>query len=86
MPRFGFKSALADKEDKWVIEVPQNADPNEDQFAKISHDKKERVAKNELQRLRNIARAKHGKVPRTGLPTTDKASSKQVTIDISLLN
>lgn len=32
-------------------------DPNEDQFAKRTAAKKERVAKNEFQRLKNIARA-----------------------------
>jgi hypothetical protein len=34
-----------------------SSDPNEDQFAKRSAAKKERVAKNEFQRLKNIARA-----------------------------
>lgn len=41
-------------------------DPYEDQFAKLSQAKKERRAKNELQRLRNIARtvkAGQGKSP-----------------------
>jgi len=38
------------------------ADPMEDQFEKRVKAKKERVAKNELQRLRNIARnSKKGK-------------------------
>jgi len=34
-----------------------SSDPNEDQFAKRLSAKKERVAKNEFQRLKNIARA-----------------------------
>jgi len=34
-----------------------SSDPNEDQFAKRLGAKKERVAKNEFQRLKNIARA-----------------------------
>ncbi len=34
------------------------SDPDEDQFAKRSAAKKERVAKNEFQRLKNIARGK----------------------------
>lgn len=34
-----------------------SSDPNEDQFARRTTEKKERVAKNELQRLKNIARA-----------------------------
>ena len=41
-----------------MIEVPQNADPYEDQFAKRKKAKSERVAKNELQRLRNVARSR----------------------------
>jgi hypothetical protein len=36
------------------------ADPFEDQFEKKQKDKKERVAKNEYQRLRNIARHEKG--------------------------
>ena len=36
-------------------------DPNEDQFEKRKKAKKERVAKNELQRLRNIARSQKSK-------------------------
>lgn len=36
-------------------------DPNVDLFAKKNKEKKERVAKNELQRLRNIARSQKSK-------------------------
>ena len=36
-------------------------DPLEDQFKKRTDAKKERIAKNELQRLRNIARTKNKK-------------------------
>merc|ERR1712183_679264 len=39
---------------EWCLEVPDNADPNEDRFEKKVTAKKERVAKNELQRLHNI--------------------------------
>lgn len=35
-------------------------DPYEDQFEKLSKEKKEKIAKNELQRLRNIARNRKG--------------------------
>jgi len=52
-PRFGYKRGKDDTKD-WCIEVPVNADPNENQFEKRNADKKERVAKNEFQRLRNI--------------------------------
>jgi regulator of ribosome biosynthesis len=39
----------------WLIEIGKNEDPNQDFFAKRTQAKNERVAKNELQRLRNIA-------------------------------
>ena len=38
--------------------MQDNADPTEDPFEQASEAKRERVAKNELQRLRNIARNK----------------------------
>lgn len=74
-----FKRATAEKEKNWLIEVPQNLDPMTDMYEKKSGEKSEKVAKNELQRLKNIARAKKVKIPRVGLPTTsDKASATQV--------
>jgi len=75
-PRWGYKRAN-DETKQWCIEVPDNADPMEDQFAKRKEAKKERVAKNELQRLRNIARAQKGKgqkVPGVGLTPTERPS------------
>lgn len=51
------------------MEVPGNAaDPNVDLFAQKNEAKKERVAKNEYQRLRNIAASRKIKVPAVGLP------------------
>ena len=41
-----------------MLNIP---DPYEDQFEKRKKAKKERVAKNELQRLRNIARSQKSK-------------------------
>lgn len=50
-----------------------------DMYEKKAEAKSEKVAKNELQRLKNIARAKKVKIPRVGLPvTSDKASANQV--------
>lgn len=43
MPRHGFKRAQAEREKNWVIEVPQNADPFEDQFEKLEKKKQEKV-------------------------------------------
>ncbi|XP_068604148.1 ribosome biogenesis regulatory protein homolog [Brachionichthys hirsutus] len=71
--RWGFKRANDPTKD-WLIEVPENADPNEDQFAKRVTAKKERVAKNEFNRLKNIARAQKVKVPGVGLTPTARQS------------
>ncbi|XP_064595402.1 ribosome biogenesis regulatory protein homolog [Liolophura sinensis] len=76
-PRWGYKRAGDDTKD-WVIEVPENADPYEDQFEKRMKSKKERVAKNELNRLRNIARAQKTKVPGVGLTPTDTPTKDHV--------
>lgn len=61
-----------------MLEVPQNADPMEDQFAKKIAAKSDKVAKNEIQRMRNIVKAKKGALPRTGYLGPDTASSTDV--------
>lgn len=81
IPLYGYKRAAAQKEKDWVVEVPQNADPMEDQFAKKADIKSEKVAKNELQRLRNIAKARKIKVPRVGFTNPDISSSKDVSLN-----
>lgn len=78
IPRFGYRKAAAEKDKDWVLEVPQNADPYEDQFAKKAEAKGERIAKNELQRLRNIAKSRNVKIPKVGLLSTDSATSNDV--------
>ncbi|KRT79581.1 hypothetical protein AMK59_6673 [Oryctes borbonicus] len=78
LPLYGFKRAQAARDKDWLLEVPQNADPLEDQFAKKFEVKSERVAKNELQRLRNIAKSKNVKVPRMGLLNPDVSSAKDL--------
>ncbi|XP_060065364.1 ribosome biogenesis regulatory protein homolog [Ylistrum balloti] len=76
-PRWGYNRAGDDTKD-WCIEVPDNADPYEDQFEKRMKAKSERTAKNELQRLRNIARAQKTKVPGVGLTPTETPSKDHV--------
>ncbi|CAH8569185.1 unnamed protein product [Schistosoma turkestanicum] len=77
-PRWG-KNRVDDIKDKWVLEVPDNADPYEDQFAKLSQARKERKAKNELQRLRNIARTvKAGQAPPIGVLTESQSSKTEL--------
>ncbi len=51
------KDKVSQKNKQWIIEMKKNEDPNTDLFAKANSAKNERVAKNELQRLRNIARS-----------------------------
>jgi regulator of ribosome biosynthesis len=77
-PIWGMGRAKDNTKD-WLIEIPKTEkDPNQDFFAKRTSEKTERVAKNELQRLRNIARASKKKVPGVGLTPTqpDKADEK----------
>jgi len=75
VPRWGMRKNQAEKEKNWVMEVPVTSDPYEDQFAKAADAKKERVAKNEFQRLRNIAKARKVKVPNVGVLTGNQYAS-----------
>ncbi|KAF3703569.1 Ribosome biogenesis regulatory protein -like protein [Channa argus] len=81
--RWGYKRANDDTKD-WLIEVPETADSNEDQFAKRIKAKKERVAKNELNRLRNIARSQKIKVPSIGLVPTAQQSKDDLATAVSV--
>lgn len=60
-----------------MVEAKDDAAPTDDPFAKAKHSKQERQAKNELQRLRNIAKSKNIKLPKVGLPTRDYFPSSQ---------
>ena len=71
MPGYGFKCTEAEKQKNWLVELGDNNTPKDDPFAAKSAAKKERQAKNELHRLRNIAKAKNVKVPRVGLLSTE---------------
>ncbi|KHN86927.1 Ribosome biogenesis regulatory -like protein [Toxocara canis] len=55
-PRYGYRRGKDETKD-WLIEIPDHKDPMVDYFAEREEAKKERVNKNELQRLRNIGRA-----------------------------
>ncbi|XP_070784352.1 ribosome biogenesis regulatory protein homolog [Enoplosus armatus] len=81
--RWGYKRAKDDTKE-WLIEVPETADPNEDQFAKRNKAKKERVAKNEFNRLKNIARAQKIKVPGVGLTPTAQQSKDELSRAVSV--
>uniref|UniRef100_A0A182JHH6 Ribosome biogenesis regulatory protein n=1 Tax=Anopheles atroparvus TaxID=41427 RepID=A0A182JHH6_ANOAO len=77
VPTYGYQRHKAEKERDWVLEVPQN-DPNRDMFKEKRDLRIERVAKNEVARMRNIARAKKVALPRTGFVGPDSASAKQL--------
>ncbi|XP_065114337.1 ribosome biogenesis regulatory protein homolog [Paramisgurnus dabryanus] len=81
--RWGYKRAKDDTKE-WLIEVPEKADPNEDQFAKKNKAKKERVARNEYNRLKNIARAQKIKVPGMGLAPTPHQSKAELAQAVSI--
>ncbi|CAG9863544.1 unnamed protein product [Phyllotreta striolata] len=84
IPLYGFKKAQSEKEKDWVLEVPENVNPMEDQFEKKLHAKSERVAKNELQRLRNVAKAKKIKVPRVGVTNSDVSTAKDLQVAVTV--
>ncbi|KAK6749491.1 hypothetical protein RB195_001852 [Necator americanus] len=54
-PTYGYKRGNDNTKD-WLIEIPEGADPNKDYFGERAEKKKERIAKNETQRLKNLAR------------------------------
>nr|AAI54207.1 Rrs1 protein [Danio rerio] len=81
--RWGYKRAKDDTKE-WLIEVPATADPNEDQLAKRNKANKERVARNEYNRLKNVARAQKVKVPGTGLLPTSQQTKAELAQAVSL--
>ncbi|XP_053664322.1 ribosome biogenesis regulatory protein homolog [Anopheles marshallii] len=77
VPTYGYQRYKAEKEKDWVLEVPQN-DPYRDMFKEKRDLRIERVAKNEVARMKNIARAKKIATPRTGFVGPESASAKQL--------
>jgi len=78
VPRYGYQKFKAEQEKDWVLEVPQNLDPMTDMFQKKKDLKNERVAKNEIARMKNIARAQKVQIPRAGFVTEESASAKEL--------
>ncbi|BHF69706.1 Rhodanese-related sulfurtransferase [Sparganum proliferum] len=73
------RDRIDSNKDKWVIEVPDNADPYEDQFEKATKERNERRAKNEFSRLKNIARStKKGQAPPVGVQPEVDASKNHL--------
>lgn len=61
-----------------MLEVPKNVDPMEDQFQKKKDLRSEKVAKNEIQRMKNVARAKKITIPRTGILGSETPTSTEL--------
>lgn len=78
VPTYGYQKVKAEKEKNWVLEVPQNIDPMTDMFKEKKDLKNERIAKNELARMKNVARAKKVDVPRAGIVSEEAASAKDL--------
>jgi len=78
VPSYGYKRFKADEDKNWVLEVPKNIDPMTDMFQKKKDLKNERVAKNEIARMKNIARAQKVQMPRAGFVSEESASAKEL--------
>ncbi|KAL3223404.1 hypothetical protein MRX96_027577 [Rhipicephalus microplus] len=83
-PRYGYKRAQVEKKNNWLIEVPENKDPMVDYHAELKKKKKERVAKNEYQRLRNIARNHKAKVPKNLFLPTENLNKDEVSKAVTI--
>ncbi|KAK0401612.1 hypothetical protein QR680_015875 [Steinernema hermaphroditum] len=78
-PTYGYRRGNDNTKD-WMLEVPGNQDPMRDYFGERIQDKKDRAAKNELQRLQNISRNYKPAQKEHTAPigaTTDAEKSKQ---------
>jgi len=79
VPQFGYKKVQVEQDKNWMMPLKGNAPDTEDPFEKEAEAKREKVAKNELQRLRNLARAKKVQIPSVGnLPVVQKDPVKAV--------
>ncbi|CAL7935839.1 unnamed protein product [Xylocopa violacea] len=77
IPTFGYKRNKAMEQKEWLVEINDESKAMEDPFAATKAAKEERKSKNELQRLRNIAKAKNIKLPKVGLPTREHFPDSQ---------
>lgn len=80
VPRFGFKKNIAEKEKSWVVELAGNAKDTDDPIAQRKTKKQESVAKNELQRLRNLSARmmKSKSKAKINLEPTDRPTAEQL--------
>ncbi|GAA6001968.1 hypothetical protein JCM10207_003016 [Rhodosporidiobolus poonsookiae] len=80
VPRWGYKGKNKDKEEQWIHEVPNNADPNFDPRAAARDERKAKSLKNEQQRLKNLQRAASNaaqQVQQSAARSTERDSRKR---------
>jgi regulator of ribosome biosynthesis len=86
IPTYGYRNAEAEKQKEWLVECQDDGKPIQDPFAAFKASKNEKKAKNELQRLRNLAKAKKVKIPKVGLPSSEHfKDSKQLSMGLKVL-
>uniref|UniRef100_U5EZJ3 Ribosome biogenesis regulatory protein n=1 Tax=Corethrella appendiculata TaxID=1370023 RepID=U5EZJ3_9DIPT len=78
VPTYGYQRYKSEKEKDWVLEVPHNVDDKTDLFKQKRDLRLERVARNEISRMKNIARAKKIQTPRVGFVSETTATAKQL--------
>jgi regulator of ribosome biosynthesis len=76
VPQFGYGKKKVEEEKNWCIPIKETADPNLEPHTKLEADRRENKDKNELKRLRNLARAKNIKVPTVGVVTPSASSAR----------
>jgi len=82
IPQFGYKKVQAEQDKNWMMPLKGNAPDTENPYEKEAEAKREKIAKNELQRLKNLARAKKVTLPSVGVVpvgSTKKDNVKAVT-------
>lgn len=84
VPTYGYQHNKAEKEKDWCLEVPKNVDPMTDMFQEKRDLRLEKISKNEINRMKNIARAKKIKLPRTGFVGEASATSKELSTAVSI--
>ncbi|CAK9797609.1 Ribosome biogenesis regulatory protein homolog [Anthophora quadrimaculata] len=77
IPSFGYKRNKAMEQKEWLVEIKNDGKDVQDPIAAAKTAKEERKSKNELHRLRNIAKAKNIKIPRVGLLTKEHFPNAQ---------
>jgi regulator of ribosome biosynthesis len=84
VPTYGYQHNKAIKEKDWLLEVPKNVDPMTDMFQEKRDLRQEKIAKNEINRMKNVARASKIKLPRAGFVGEASATSKDLLTAVSI--